>query len=253
MNKNFCFCTLAMGERYRAMAGQLARDLEGNFPGGAFIVLTDEPRYFKGHSNVVAFKHRQRGVFSCYNDKRFVMAKALSLYRTAICFDCDMRITKTLPEAVNFLPGISGCGEALTTHVRRNRPERLERITALARKLDIPLEGTNWIGESLWSVTRDEGRECDFLKCWDVAARYAELHGIHDGEGVLVGMATRKAGWTLDHAIWASFNACVTHLDASERRGKSTFWQSLKKRLGYHYRLNKARLLALRDFDFYYR
>lgn len=60
--KGFCFCTLALGKSYRALASLLAEDLEKYALFTSFIVLTDNPLDFSRHSNVIAFKHRQKSV-----------------------------------------------------------------------------------------------------------------------------------------------------------------------------------------------
>jgi hypothetical protein len=121
MSDNFCFCTLALGERYRRMAIELAKDIERYAPGVKFVVLTDKPRDFSGNSNVLAFKHGQRGIFACYNDKRFVIEKALSLFDSAIHIDADSKITADVPSDLKFSPGISGCSEGIAAHLKKTR------------------------------------------------------------------------------------------------------------------------------------
>ncbi len=44
---DFCFCTLAIGTRYRQHALLLAEDLEQYAPKPPFIVLTDKPQALK--------------------------------------------------------------------------------------------------------------------------------------------------------------------------------------------------------------
>jgi hypothetical protein len=41
--KSFCFCTLALGKKYRLLAQQLAKDLEENSPGTSIVIYTDGP------------------------------------------------------------------------------------------------------------------------------------------------------------------------------------------------------------------
>ena len=41
-HKDFCFCTLALRDKYRLLAQQLASDLEKYAPGTKLLVLTDE-------------------------------------------------------------------------------------------------------------------------------------------------------------------------------------------------------------------
>lgn len=112
MNQDkFCFCTLALGKPYRALAGLLARDLQLYSPHTTFIILTDCPQEFSKYPQVLAFQHQQEGV-KCYHDKRFAIAKALSLFNSCVFMDSGMRILESLPEDIEWLlePGISARG-----------------------------------------------------------------------------------------------------------------------------------------------
>lgn len=40
----FCFCTLALGKKYRALALLLAKDIEKYSPHTSFVILTDNPQ-----------------------------------------------------------------------------------------------------------------------------------------------------------------------------------------------------------------
>lgn len=106
--KNFCFCTLALGKKYSALASLLAKDIEIYSPNTSFIILTDHPEEFSKYRQVLVFKHEQQGV-KCYHDKRFAIAKALSLFNSCIFIDSDMRILASVPEDMQWLltPGIS--------------------------------------------------------------------------------------------------------------------------------------------------
>lgn len=76
MTDTFCFCTLAVGNRYRTHARMLANDIQQHSPITSFVVLTDRPNDFKNYSNVIAFKHRLQSVKG-YHDKRFVIENLL--------------------------------------------------------------------------------------------------------------------------------------------------------------------------------
>ena len=41
--KNFCFCTLALGQRYRDITKELVKDLETNAPGISLVIYTEKP------------------------------------------------------------------------------------------------------------------------------------------------------------------------------------------------------------------
>jgi hypothetical protein len=250
-NKDFCFCTLALGKRYRIMARQLAKDIEKYYPETKFVVLTDAPKDFMENKNVLAFKHKQRGIWACYNDKRFVLEKALDIFNAAIFVDSDVHIIHAFNLKLG--KGITGNFENMFFHLRKNNPKRLIIIKKIADKIGVRYKETRWIGESLFAVKKCEGRENNFLSQWNIITSYLELKGIHDGEGSVMGLAAEKIGFPINnYKAWDNFRKTVRHMDASDHI-KPTKWEFWKKRISYHYRLNKARLLALRDFDFYYR
>ena len=103
--QNFCFCTLAIGERYRNLALLLAKDIEKYSPSRKLIILTDKPKHFQQQNNVLAYLHHPQSV-KFYNDKRFVLQKSLELYDSCIFMDSDMRIVDFVPPQLNFRPGI---------------------------------------------------------------------------------------------------------------------------------------------------
>ncbi|MBR8836673.1 MAG: hypothetical protein DSM106950_22320 [Stigonema ocellatum SAG 48.90 = DSM 106950] len=254
--KEFCFCTLALGKKYRLLAGQLAEDLEKKFPGSFLVIYTDEPKDFSSHLNVLAYKHKQQGILLCYNDKRFVMAKALSKYSAAIFIDADTRIIDNVPDTLKWSPGITtGHCENLIEHVSKYSPERLDSLRNISLKLNISLETTNYIGESLFVVARDAGKEIEFFKLWGIIGKYLELKGIHAGEGSTIGLAAAKVGWSINSdrtGAWLAIKQVTQHLDTSLDTEQQTFWDKWKLRLSYQYRLNRAKLEALKDFEFFY-
>ncbi|MBP0027324.1 hypothetical protein [Roseofilum sp. Guam] len=253
LEPKFCFSTLALGQRYRNMARDLAGDIETYFPGTSLVVFTDKTLDFKEQPNVIPFKHRQQGIQHCYNDKRFLLEKSLSLFPSAIHLDADTRVFSSLSVFMELNPGLAGRSENLIEHVKKYRPENLADITKVASKLEIDLESALWIGESLFIVTRDGGKEAEFFHLWGLIGRYLELKGMHSGEGNIIGLAAAKIGWGIEKTqTWQSLVDTKKHLDASHQRNLSSL-EKLQRRIAYHYRLNKERLQALRDFDFYYR
>ena len=252
--KNFCFCTLALGSRYRQMAKELAKNLEQYSPGTLIYIYTDYPEDFSKQNNILAFKHKQIGIQRCSNDRRLVVEEVLSKFPIAIHIDADTKIIENLPDNLEFSPGIIGRHANLIDHVKKYRPQSLEIIQNVASKLNIPLEKANWIGESLYVVTRDEGREKEFFRMWKLIGSYLELKGMHGGDGNVMGLAAAKVGWTPERsASWETLNKLRKHLDASHGQKQISSWDKFKRRVGYHYRLNKTRIEALKDFGFYYR
>ena len=204
--KNFCFCTLALGKKYSALASLLAKDIEIYSPNTSLIILTDYPEEFSKYPQVLVFKHKQQGV-KCYHDKRFAIAKALSLFNSCIFIDSDMRILAPVPEDMQWLltPGISAracmdmpkkftkvlAGTANSNFVKEFAV--VQNATKML-KLEANWKDINFVHEYLFSVTKDSGKEIEFLQQWDMLANYFELNGIYDGEGSAIGLAAYKAG-----------------------------------------------------------
>ncbi|NER01469.1 MAG: hypothetical protein F6K17_01900 [Okeania sp. SIO3C4] len=254
--KDFCFCTLALGQRYRDISKELAKDLETNAPGTSLVIYTEKPNDFSSYKNVIAFKHYQQGILHCYNDKKFLCQKAISLFPVAICIDADTRILESLPEDIEWKPGMTGRQKNLVEHVSKYRASSLPILKKLADKLNISDDSFNnssWIGESLFIIVRDNGKEIEFLETWGKVSRYAELKGMHSGEGSLMGLAATKVGWVINSEAWEKISGVTQHWDASRSEPEETFWDNLRNSIVYHYRLNKTRIMALRDFEFYYR
>ena len=249
---SFCFCTLAFGIKYRELAKNLAIDLQTYGNGIYLVVGTDNIQNFEDQKNIIPIKIKQQGILHCYNDKRIILEKSLLQFDSAIYIDADTKIVEYIPNKISFPPGIVGCYRDIITHVSKYRPQDLDKLKNVARKLNISLESANWIGEALFIVTKDQGREQEFFTLWKKIARYLELRGMHAGEGNIMGLAAAKVGWQVHKNEWEILKDLVKHLDASRNSRKLTFWQQLTRRIGYHYRLNKNRLFALRDFSFYY-
>ncbi len=247
----FCFCTLALGQKYRILAKQLAQDIEKFFPGTCLVVGTEQPKFFESCANVYAFQFRQRGILHCYHDKRFVIEKALLQYSTAIAIDADTRITEAIPTNLEWKPGLTGRSINIIEHVKRRNLDRLPTLELLANKLNLALENVFWVGESLLIVSQDNGKEIEFLKQWGKIGTYLELKGIHAGSGNAIGLAAATIGWTIHQEGWNELRNVTNHIDAS--RQKKSSWEIWQRRLGYHYRLNMTRLKALISFDFYYK
>jgi len=265
--QDFCFCTLALGQQYRILAQELGKEIEKYSPGTYFVVLTDRPKDFTNFPNILAFKHQQKGILKCYHDRRFVLKKALELFRVAIHIDSDTKLLEPIPNDIKWLPGItSGTYRNIIEHAQNKRsPKRQEAIKDLAGKLDISLENTNHVEESLFIIARDGGKEIEFIKQWDRIGRYLEMKGIHEGDGNAIGLAASKVGWTFRSEGWKEIEKCRKHAGITWNKQKKIskditlaekvygFFDLQKQRVGYHYRLNRDRFIALKDFNFYYK
>lgn len=262
MDKSICFSVLAFKPKYQSLAKRLAADVARVSPRTVLVVGTDNPEAFSEFSNVRAFKLKKKGILHCYNDKRFVIEKALQQFKTVIQIDADTQIIGTLPQDINPSPGITGSYLAnMIEHSQKYNPGRLGHLNKLARKVGQDPDSITFVGEALFAVTAEGKQAQEFIQQWDSMARYLELRGVHSGEGNIIGLAAAKAGLDITQSDWlASIQAATKHLDASHDSGpveskKGMNWSQSKlmRSLNYHYRLNKTRLVALQDFNFYYR
>ncbi|AUT03232.1 hypothetical protein CLI64_24025 [Nostoc sp. CENA543] len=263
--KDFCFCTLALGSKYRGLAKELAAGLELHFPGIILLVYTDQPQDLSDRHNIIAVKHSQQGIRYCYNDKRFVIGEALSKYHSVIWVDADTKIVAGIPDDIQWSPGItSGNFLPIFEHSRNKKvPKRLELIKKLGTKLGVETENVKYVHEDLFIITRDGGKEQEFIQQWGIIANYFELNGIHQGEGNSIGLAASKVGWSVNSHNYEIVKKALQHTYASREKDSRKFWDKLKdpkavsekiqRQLSYYYRLNLARLLTLRNFNFYYR
>ncbi|GBE92303.1 hypothetical protein [Nostoc cycadae] len=254
LSQDFCFCILAFRAKYRNLAKELAETLDKHSPGTTLVIGTDQPQEFQNYSNVFAFKLQQTGILHCYHDKRFVIQAALKKFPTVIQIDADTKIIADISPEIRYLEGLAaGHIENIVEHAQKYNPERLIYLQKIADKLDLSLENVSYVGESLFAVTADSKKSEEFIKYWDFIARYLEIHGIHSGEGNAIGMAAAKAGLKVYNPSWlGKINSVRQHLDASDRKSQRTQWDLLQRKLAYHYRLNKARIISLKDFDFFY-
>ena len=125
--QEFCFGTLALGDSYRALALELAKDIEKYSPHSSFVILTDKPHYFSNQPNVLSFYHKQR--VGCYHDKKFVIEKCLSLFNCCIYIDADMRILAPVPQDMEWIqiPGIKARAcHSMTKRYARNIVKSLQ-------------------------------------------------------------------------------------------------------------------------------
>jgi hypothetical protein len=252
-SKDFCFCTLALGRKYRILAKQLAENLLIYSPGTKVIVLSDQPQDFQNCPNVLAFKHHQKEILFCFNDKRFVLEKALEYFEAAAHIDADTRIFSTVPTYLYWQPGITaGHQENLVEHVQKYRPECLSLLNRVADKLGIAIANATYIGESLYIVARDGSKEKEFFKEWGRIADFLEMNRIHSRDGNLMGLAVAKVGWEIATEGWEPLNQVRQHLDVSYQEEKLSSVEKMKRRFGYHYRLNRARLMSLKNVPFFY-
>jgi len=208
-NKRFCFCTLALGQKYSKLAALLAQDIEKFSPGTTLIILTDKPEEFSHYPQVLVVEHKIQGV-KCYHDKRFAIAKSLSLFDACIFLDSDMRILAEVPEEINWLlvSGITAraCksmpekfAKAVTGNANKEFTQQYNLVRKATEMLNLTTEWSNiqFVHEYLFSVTKDDGKEMEFLRQWENLANYFEANGFYDAEGNAIGLAAAKAGMSV--------------------------------------------------------
>lgn len=288
--KRFCFCSLAFGKNYRNLALLLAKDIEKYSPNTYFIVLTDFPQDFNKQPNVIALKHKQQSV-KLYQDKRFAIAHSLSMFNSCIFLDADMRILAPVPQDMAWLqtPGISArsCETMSRKYAKvvnntgdANLARGFKVTKKAAQKLNLDMDSPDvkFVYEYLFAVTKDSGRELDFLKQWEIIAPYFELNGVYDGEGNTIGLAAAKADFPVR---WNEMQGISFFKDKSEmiriQKGQSnmeqmseyfkqqrmfeyphrSLWEKiilkLNKQIVYLNKFILLRIMTLKRFSFYYR
>ncbi len=198
MEKEYCFCTLAVGKRYRTHARILAKDIQEQAPNVNFVILTDKPADFVDYSHVIAIKHRLQSIKG-YHDKRFVIEKSLEKFHTCVFLDSDVRIIGKVAEELDWLPGITartGCNILKHNEESKLRTE-FAVIEKVAKKLNINLQKTKWFHEFMFVVKKQAGKEQVFLKNWQEISYIFEMEGIYDGEGNVMGLAALKADFPI--------------------------------------------------------
>ena len=252
-NFDCCFCSLALRAPYRKLALRLSEDLAERVPGVPFVVLTDAPKEFCGVDNVIAIRHTHHFGYRPYNDKVFVLEEALKRFSVAIQIDVDTRITQSISEKINkfCLPGIAGCSKGLLEHTKKNNPKDFEKIERIADKLGLRLEGVRWVGEHMFVLRRDNGKEKEFFAMWKKLARYWDIHKLGAKDGTLIGLAAASVGWNISSEHWQDLNACLEHLDIHRQQKPGEIKMFLDK-WNYRLRILGVRFFSLADREFYY-
>jgi hypothetical protein len=198
MSQKFCFCTLAVGERYRHHSLILAKDIQEYMPNTAFCILTDQPEFFQEFSHVLAFKHHIQSVKG-YHDKRFVLEKALSISESCMFLDADVRILGSVVGEMNWHSGITArAGSDLLRRMADiSNDKEIQIIEEVAQKLNIDLQQVQWLHEFMFAMKGQEGLEKEFFQLWQTISYFFEMQGIYHGEGYAMGLAAAKVGMTI--------------------------------------------------------
>ncbi len=235
LSQDFCFCTLAVGRRYRAHARMLARDIQEHSPNTLFVVLTDRPADFADYVHVLAMSHRLQSVQG-YHDKRFAVEKALTQFEACMYLDSDVRILGPVPPVMDWLPGITartGCNILKHNSGETVRAE-LPAIEGTAQTLGLDLSQTQWFHEFMFTVKKQDGAELDFLKFWQSISYYFELQGLYAGEGNVMGLAAAKAGVPVRFDSDDRFPFFKDNIEQVRLRHGQSDWDSKKRYFEIH-------------------
>ncbi|MFN6445511.1 MAG: hypothetical protein RMX59_009105 [Nostoc sp. DedSLP05] len=276
VSNKFCFCTLAVGERYRTHARMLAQDIQQHAYPTPLCILTDKPEYFQEFPHVLAFKHRLQSVKG-YHDKRFVLEKALSLFESCMFLDSDVRILGTVVQEMNWLSGITArAGCDLVQHIKNiKHPKEIQIIEEVAAKLNINLQQVQWFHEFMFAMKRQGELDKKFFQLWQTISYLFEIRGIYHGEGYAMGLAAAKLGMAIEFDREDKFPFFKDNIERVRiKKGQSNLQEKqiyfdihknieyqkrpilqkttdkLIKKLVFSYRLLRLRKLAKNDADF---
>ncbi len=197
----YCFATAAFGRSYRSLAKLLAMDLAQYAPSFPLVIITDQPKDFQEHPNVIIFKHWCRGV-QAYHERRFAINYALNYSDTVIYFDADVRICSPVPTDLAFSPGLTARSSCrLSKHLQNHlhSPRKKEIIVKMAGKVGISLDdpALKFINEFLFVIKADHGRELEFLRVWGELAIYADTLGLHKNPTHAMTLAAVKTNFPI--------------------------------------------------------
>ncbi|MEM6501252.1 MAG: hypothetical protein AAF685_05385 [Cyanobacteria bacterium P01_C01_bin.89] len=257
---SYCFCGLAFNPPYRDFAIAVAKDLAIHHPGVKYLLLTDKGEDFDGIDNVIAIQRKQKSVLFPYHDRRFAIEEALKRFEHTIQIDTDIRIHRPLPLPAELFSsgGIVAFTRPLASHMEKYQSHEIPIYRALSQKFDVNFNDIQHVGEFIFVVSRNQNKHTLFLDTWEKAAQYLELHRLHGPDGPAMGMAALKSGIHVSHSIWPTEmeKNVVEHLKVSSGKKrlkiKKNRLQKLQARFLYHYRLNRLRLKALRQREFFY-
>lgn len=275
--QEFCFCTLAVGDRYRAHAQMLAQDIQNHMPSKTLCVLTDRPEQFARFPNVLTFKHHLQSVKG-YHDKRFVLEKSLSLFESCMFLDSDVRVLGSVVEELKWSPGITaraGANLATRMQIITNQKE-IKVIKEAAQKLNVDIQQAQWLHEFMFVMKRQNGLERDFFELWQTISYFFEMQGIYDGEGYAMGLAAARIGMTFDFFREDRFSFFKDNIEKVRvKNGQSSLqdkqiyfdihkeieypkhsvWKKVKNKLSkqvvFYYRLFRLRIFVKQDPNFY--
>lgn len=190
-----------------------------------------------------------------------------------------MRILAPISDNLPFCqPGITA---KIAWHniVKHNKNQtQIQILQRITDKFDLDLKDVSFVHECLFAVTKDQGRELEFLDTWERIAAYCELNKFYRGEGHAIGLAAAKIGWrvSVDPMSEICFFKDKLELDKiksgdTELQEINAFLETQKKLeypqmsllrklinkshkiIMYLYRSLRLKIFNFTDIDFYYK
>jgi len=214
--QNYIFATLAIGKDSCNKALNLAKDLK--YFDQRLLVVTNNSQSFKTCSNVIL--HEVKLEYFSYNQKIICFEEGFKIADAVVYIDCDCRILyKTYKNTMSRLsliipPGFHPSWDwgliARKENTFFNSKDVFDRISGygelalnLCKKLNIDIKQAYHFQEGIIILSKEEGKEKEFLKTWSYLANQLDDFEIKNnasrigvGEGNLIGLALVKSGMT---------------------------------------------------------
>jgi hypothetical protein len=259
--KNSCFCTLAIGKDYRELAQTLAESLQHIAPDRKLIIATDVPKDFHQYKNAIVFKCIQTSPLFPYSEKRKALRRALEEFDSAVFVDADSKFIQ-YPLNTAWPPGVVvsyDTQRSLAASLRKYYPGDFDLFQKLAKKLSVKpsLEEIKFPApQSPYVVTRDNGKELEFLDNWDLITQYLEVNRCKTvSDGYSMALALASVGWEPQYVEeFKQLNESIQHIGHRVNKINSfNQYDKLKLRVTYYYRFLKVCMNALKDIDFFFK
>lgn len=214
--QNYIFTTLAIGNDANKKAFYLAKDLK--YFDQKILIVTDHPKEFESCSNVII--HEFKPDRFSYNQKIICFEEGFKIADAVVCIDSDCRILyKTYKNTMSRLsllipPGFHPSWDwGLVTRPSSNffnSKDISDRVSGygelalnLCKELNIGIDKAYHFQEGIVIVSKEEGKEKEFLKTWSHLADKLDEFELNNnatrigaGEGNLIGLALVKSGMT---------------------------------------------------------
>lgn len=208
-SQHFCLTTLAVGNKYRKHALNLASDVTRLCPDTSLVILCDQPDDFMGLANVIPIKHSVRSI-GIYHDKLYCLEESLKRFEGCLFLDADCRLLVDITRSRIWKPGITAksCQDSLK-HLRylatKNKDSGLEKSKIyklsekVANKYSVNLKNIKYIGENCFILKKDSNKDEKFLRVWKEIRDLFESNRIYNSEGLVIGIAAQIAELSVYH------------------------------------------------------